>query len=145
MASSSDRVRTMLKRGRQLVAALEGTVDDAPRARGKCDPHTFRARAETFSSEKVPCLRKLAEQPAHTPDQLWRRNRARLPVRVGLVHDDEPHARQLRLGVAFDAVKNSTTAGVRTSGFTLCVCPASSLCCAPGMTSAIARAASFSL
>jgi hypothetical protein len=40
---------------------------------------------------------------------------------------DESHARQARRdGVAVGAVKNSTTAGVRTSGFTLCVCPGSS-------------------
>ena len=49
-------------------------------------------------------------------------------------HGEEPHhepreagGRQIRLDVVpVGAVKNSTTAGARTSGFTLCVCPASS-------------------
>ena len=75
----------------------------------------------------TPAFASSPSERPHTRDQRRARDRARLPVRVGLVHDDESHARQLRLdAVNVEPVRNSTTAGARTAGFTLCVCPASS-------------------
>ena len=62
------------------------------------------------------------------------------------MHDDESHVRHVRPDVVVvGAVKNSTTAGARTPGFTLCVCPANSRYRAPGTAFTIVCAASRSL
>ena len=112
--------------GGQFVVAFKGTVDHGARARRKPEPHAVRAGAEPLCAEEHARLRHLAEQRSHARDQLRARDRARLPLRAGLVHDDESHALQLRPGTAATPVKNSATAGARTPGFTLCVCPGNS-------------------
>ena len=124
IASSSERVRTMLKPAGSSWPPSKGPLRGLLAACGKPESHALGARAKTFPASKRTRLRQRDEQRSHTRNQLRARDRARLPVGVGLVHDDESHASvSARRRVSGE---NSTTAGVRTSGFTLCVCPASS-------------------
>jgi len=117
------------------VLPIERSVDHGALAGGKPESHPFGAGAKALGAEQHPRVRQAAEHFSDARDQCRARDGARFPVRVGLVHDDEAHRRHAR---------NSTAAGVRTAGFTLCVCPASSPYRAPGTTPAIAFAASRS-
>src|SRR5262245_50267771 len=127
--------------GRQFVISLEWAVDDRDGAIAELETHALRAGAKPFGALKTACLRELSEKTSDASDEFRPRDRARLPVRVGLVHDDETHRDQLQADVWRDA-RNSTTAGTRISGFTLCVCPGSSRYSAPVTTCATVRAAS---
>ena len=77
--------------GRQFVVAFEWTVDQGAHACRKPEPHALRAGSEAFRAEEHTRRRQLTQQRSHTRNQRRARDRARLPMRVGAVHDDEPH------------------------------------------------------